>query len=792
MDMKRQARRLLGVLLCCLPHFAQAADSDEPQSELAAFKLRDGFEAQLFASEADGVVKPIQMRFDPQGRLWVACSTIYPQLQPGQTPNDKILVLEDRDGDGRAEKTTVFADGLLIPTGLEHGDGGLYVGSGTQLLHFRDTNGDLRADERRVVLRGFGTGDSHQNINSFCWSPGGQLFFSQGLHAYSDVETPHGIVRLHQAGIWRFSPHELRLEPFFGDGMTPHNPWGFGWDDWLTPFMVAGNGDGIYYLSPCLVGSSHRHEFQRIFKPGNKYCGVDIVGTRHLPDDLQGKLIAGGFMNNRIVVFRLEDEGSGFSAKEEPPLLLSSDVSFRPVDVKVGPDGAIYVADWYNPIIGHYQASFRDPRRDKQHGRIWRITAKGRPLIAKPSLIGATAGELLNQLTSQERWARYQARRVLAERNPVEVRHAVEKWVASLDRSDKLYERNLLEALAGYELLDSPEPKLLGRLLEAKDARARAYATELVGRWHSRLDAPLDLLTNRADDEHPRVRLQAVVAASRIPDERSIEVALAAVDHSLDRFLNDALVQTVFALKEQWLPGFVAGRITFSDKPQRLEYLLKTDASADTLRASMERLKDATLPPSHRASLLGVIANVGSPAELDVILDPATYTDANGKYDSALHAQLLPHLAAAFNVRKLKPTGNLEAAIRRLAASNDVVLLAEALKLAGTWRLAGMRMDIETAAVAGSEALRAAAIEALANFKIAGSTLHRIAASDSSARLRATAIRSELLIDQSRAADDAANFLNRSAPETAVEETFGAFLSQGSAVAKLASALSAN
>src|SRR5882762_615681 len=184
MNMNREARRLLAMLLCCLPHFVNAAASDDPQSELAAFKLRDGFEAKLFASEADGVVKPIQMRFDPQGRLWVASSTIYPQLQPGQVPNDKILVLEDTNEDGRADKTTVFADGLLIPTGLEHGDGGLYVGCGTQLLHLADADGDLHADSRRVVLRGFGTGDSHQNINSFCWSPGGQLFMGQGLHSY--------------------------------------------------------------------------------------------------------------------------------------------------------------------------------------------------------------------------------------------------------------------------------------------------------------------------------------------------------------------------------------------------------------------------------------------------------------------------------------------------------------------------------------------------------------------------------------------------------------------------------
>src|SRR4051812_2330595 len=132
-----------------------------PEAERGTFKLADGYEVQLFASEADGVIKPIQMRFDPQGRLWVACSTTYPQLQPGQKPDDKIVVLEDRDGDGHADKTTTFAQGLHIPTGLELGDGGVYVGAGTELLHFTDSNGDLRSDGRRVVLRGFGTGDAH-------------------------------------------------------------------------------------------------------------------------------------------------------------------------------------------------------------------------------------------------------------------------------------------------------------------------------------------------------------------------------------------------------------------------------------------------------------------------------------------------------------------------------------------------------------------------------------------------------------------------------------------------------
>ena len=167
-------RALLTALTFCAAS-APAQDRDDPAAERASFTLAEGFEAALFASEKDAVVKPIQIRFDARGRLWVIGSTVYPQIEPGQAPDDKVLILEDTDGDGRCDRTTVFADGLMVPTGLETlADGsGCYVGHGTELLLLKDTDGDGRADTREVVLRGFGTADSHQNINSFAWGASG-------------------------------------------------------------------------------------------------------------------------------------------------------------------------------------------------------------------------------------------------------------------------------------------------------------------------------------------------------------------------------------------------------------------------------------------------------------------------------------------------------------------------------------------------------------------------------------------------------------------------------------------
>jgi glucose/arabinose dehydrogenase len=392
---------------------AQAPDKDDPAAELASFKLADGFEANLFASEKDGIIKPIQMRWDERGRLWVIGSKTYPQVKPDEEPNDKVWILEDTDHDGRADKTTVFADGLMIPTGIEmapvkktaegaekvnSAPAGLpsaaYIGEGTKLWLMTDTDGDGKADKREVVLRGFGTGDNHQNINSFRWSPGGELMFCQGLHAFARVETAFGIVQLNEAGIWRWRPNEGRLDAFFGGKADPQNPWGWVWTRFGQPLVAAGNNGTYFDPLPEMIRGWQEGRRDNIWVKGNsrKTSGPEFVENPHFPDEWQGLLVAGGYINNAVWTLKVEDDSAGFRIIDHPtlpPLVQSTHGSFRPVDVKFGPDGALYLCDWYNPIIGHYQASFRHPDRDKQHGRIWRITAKGRSLLKEPQIVGA-------------------------------------------------------------------------------------------------------------------------------------------------------------------------------------------------------------------------------------------------------------------------------------------------------------------------------------------------------------------------------------------------------------------
>ena len=361
------------------PELPPPTPASSPEDELKEFKPAEGFAVNLFASEKLGVANPLTIRWDAKGRMYVACTWSYPHLKPGEIPNDKIIQLTDTDGDGQADRSTVFADGLNIPTGLETADGGVYVGQATDLLFLRDLDDDGHADERQVLLSGFGTGDTHQAINSFTWSPDGELFFCQGDGIESRVETPWGVSSLYQAGVYRLRPGRLQLHGLLDDFMGPGNPWGIVFDDWGQSLVVDGAG-GISYLTPASIPAKHRLRLDRIGNPGG-YCGVEMINGRHMPESMRGQFVLNDYKSNSVRRFALSPARSGFKLDWKEPVLKSSHRNFRPVDIRIGPDGAIYIADFYNTIICHQDDYFRDPTRDLHHGRIWRLSVKASPRL---------------------------------------------------------------------------------------------------------------------------------------------------------------------------------------------------------------------------------------------------------------------------------------------------------------------------------------------------------------------------------------------------------------------------
>ncbi|MBT6598243.1 MAG: hypothetical protein HOB33_04245 [Bacteroidetes Order II. Incertae sedis bacterium] len=248
--------------------------------------------------------------------------------------------------------------------------------------------------------------------------------------------------------------------------MGPGNPWGIDFDPWGQSFGVDGAG-GVSWLAPAQVSTTHRRRFPRIGNPGG-YCGIGYLDGEGLPDQVRGTFAVGDYKANRVSRFSVSDEGSGFALTWEEPLLNSSHRNFRPVDVKQGPDGAIYVVDWYNPITCHQDDAFRDPTRDKAHGRIWRISATDsgddKEHSQHTDLLSSPITQVIKALHAPDSWARYQAKRTLTARTSLIVEKALDDWVDSLDHQNPKHTFQLYQALMSFATIETVRPALLQNL----------------------------------------------------------------------------------------------------------------------------------------------------------------------------------------------------------------------------------------------------------------------------------------------------------------------------------------
>ncbi|MCX7408082.1 MAG: HEAT repeat domain-containing protein [Planctomycetales bacterium] len=796
---------VLGSLASAQVALAQRELKDIPipdaEEERKTFVLPEGFEVNLFAADP-GIHKPVQMNFDPQGRLWIAASEVYPQIAPGQKATDKILILEDTNGDGVSDKTTVFADGLLIPTGVEPGDGGAYVANSTEVLHLKDTDGDGKADQSRIVLSGFGTEDTHHILHTFRWGMDGQLYMNQSIYIHSHVETPYGVRRLNAGGIWQFRPETMKLE-VFARGWV--NTWGHTFDRWGQSFATDGaGGEGINYVVP---GASYPAVFgvPRILhglNPGSpKYCGLEMVDGRHLPDDWQGNLITHDFRGHRVCRFVLSEDGSGFAARQQQDLISSNHVAFRPIDVKQGPDGAIYIADWYNPIIQHGEVDFRDPRRDHTHGRIWRVTAKGRKPLAKPKLVGADVASLLSSLKSPETFERQHAKRVLKELGADKVLQPLTAWVAQLDANDPQFEHHRLEGLWMFQSLDVPNVSLLDAVLKSKTPQARAAGVRVVAQWFGvavgATDEPklpgqsakaLAWLETAVADEHPRVRLEAVRALAEFPQLDAAKLALRAVDQPLDQFSEYALWQTSRELASVWLPEVVAGRFDFEGKIPRLLFAIRSAEATPAVSVLVAKWKNGEVLAENGIAAVETIAQLGDPDHLRFVFDKVTSNDAV----PSTAALMLRTLAEAKRKRNVQPAGDLGSLINALKSPDPRLQLA-AVDCIGAWKVESFRAPLAELVndAQASGPARLAAIQGVAQLGGGASKqlLAQLAGSNEAESIRAAAVTSLIPLDTGNAAKLAVTWLASSKEIGQQGAVINAFLQHKGGPDVLASAL---
>jgi len=461
----------------------------KPEESVAKMKVPEGFELNVFASEKmfPDLANPVQMQVDSQGRLWAASWNTYPKWEPLKEMNDSLMIFEDHDRDGVADERKIFAR-VHNPLGFEFWGGGVIVTSGPDLLFLKDTDGDDKADVRYPILQGLGTADTHHAANNLIYGPDGGIYWQSGIFLVHNHETPwKQNLNIGASGMYRFDPRTFAITPHAGNSPNPH---GTSFDYWGYCYANDGTGGKSYQVRPEGKGFKMHTLLRKEFRP---VAANEILSSAHFPDDMQQDFLICntiGFLG--VKQYDLDRDGDG---KKRPfghvwgtpvkELINSGDRNFRPTDAIVGEDGALYVSDWHNVIIGHMQHNIRDPNRDHAHGRILRLTVKGRPLQKPVKIHGQPIEALLENLKHPVNGVRHRTRVELSARNSQEVIAATQAWMKDFDPNDETEAHHLLEALWLHQQHNVRNEELLNKLLNSKVKHAAVAANTVKHFWYN-------------------------------------------------------------------------------------------------------------------------------------------------------------------------------------------------------------------------------------------------------------------------------------------------------------------
>ncbi|MBK8091885.1 MAG: c-type cytochrome [Verrucomicrobiaceae bacterium] len=723
-----------------------------PEEARAKMSVPEGYEVRCFAHEPM-VQNPVAMTWDHRGRLWVVEAYEYPEGTPlpveqrpfgaeakddqyhpmpklgDKIPRDRVIILEDTDNDGEADKRTVFVQGLNLASAIICGDGGIYIGQQPHLIHFRDDDGDDQPDAWRVVLTGFGREDTHELVNSFCWGPDGWLYMTHGVFTNSKVRRPgqpesEGFK--FDAGIGRARPmsHEKEAKwefEVFADGTS--NPWGCDYDAAGNFFVSACVIDHFFHMAPGGIyvrqGGAPENPYAYELLPSivkhkhfrAAYAGVQIYQGGRYPADTHGHAFIGNIHDNAIHEEVLTPVGATFKCEPRRDFLRANDGWFRPVSTQTGPDGFLWIMDWCDKYPCYQNAKANPEGVDRQYGRIWRVVhgqEKGaRTLLsaaseaspqdadksvrAPPDLKKLSTADLVKTLEHPNNWMRRMARRMLVERNESSLN--AQLIADGINSAKPLISRiESVWAVAGRRM---PTLQLVDALAKDREPSLRIWAARLTGEFPDATLVPTDdreqpsgkkvklvewpSMTQLCSDPEPAVRIAASIAA-----RKHFGLLLTVDSERLPGFRTSG--QFFHNSMDYWRPLLVSSSTTNDAVLSQAIWMLmegRMEAYAEAHLNTLAETAPATQPLSRILTLKTMrrLCDTRKAENLDLAVE---FCDKIAAHDILL-AHALDGLVKGQEGGVIKPVKDASASLARWRASSNADVRKHAQTLAVLW-----------------------------------------------------------------------------------------------------------